>query len=585
MAQAALAAPLPVARPHARRLRVPGLLLGLALLPMGIIALLVAVLVWIGFTKGLAGTSTLTYTLENYTDLLGDPFFYSVVLNTLQFAAVTVAVALAVGVPIAWLVERTTMHGKTAVYCIMTIGLLVPPIYTAMGWTFIGHPRIGLLNQWLQQLLNLDNPPVDIATPVGMGFVQGLGLAPLCFILSAQMFRAMNPSLEEAARVHGMKLGKVLWRVTLPLALPGILASVIYMLTIALATFDIPAVLGLSNRVYMLSTHVYDLLHPPGEGTPRYGISAALGALMIVVAVGLTIWYAQVLRQGNRYQVITGKAYRPTPIKLGRWELAAWAFILLYAFAAAILPLIMLAYVAFTPFLMPPSAEAFSKLTLANYAKLNWELIFRGLRNTLTLVAVVPLLVLAFAFATSWLVVRSRSRARYVLDFGAFLPHALPELILAVSAFLLALFVTGRAIPLFGTVWLIAIVYIVARLAFATRAMNSALLQIHRELEEAALAAGLSMVRASWRVLLPLLRPTLFSVWLWTALLVYRELTAAVFLSSQSNITLQAVIWSFWMSSARNQAAAVTLLVTAVMVPVMIVFWWAGRRSAILGSA
>ncbi|HLY66855.1 MAG TPA: ABC transporter permease subunit, partial [Chloroflexota bacterium] len=249
------------------------------------------------------------------------------------------------------------------------------------------------------------------------------------------------------------------------------------------------------------------------------------------------------------------------------------------------LPLLMLAFAAFTPFLMPPTAEAFSKLTLANYYKLNWELVGRGLSNTLKLMAVVPLLVLIFAFATSWLVVRSRSRARYILDFGAFLPHALPELIMAVSALLLALFVTGKIIPLFGSVWLIAIVYVVARLAFATRAMNSALLQIHRELEEAAVAAGLSMIRTSWRVLLPLLRPTLFSVWLWTALLVYRELTAAVFLSSQSNITLQAVIWSLWMSSARNQAAAVTLLVTAVMVPLMIVFWWLGRRSNILGNA
>ncbi|HEX6512814.1 MAG TPA: iron ABC transporter permease [Chloroflexota bacterium] len=568
-----------------RRPRVPGVLLGLALLPMVIIALFVAVLIWTGFTKGLAGTSTLSYTLENYSSLFGDPFFYSVLLNTLQFAAVTVVVALAIGVPIGWLVERTSMHGKTAVYCIMTLGLLVPPIYTAMGWTFIGHPRIGLLNQLIMQAFGLNDPPINVATPLGMGFVQGLGLASLGFILSAQMFRAMNPSLEEAARVHGMKLGRVLWKVTLPLALPGILAAVIYILTIALATFDIPAVLGLGNRVYMLSTHVYELLHPPGEGTPRYGISAALGALMILVALGLTAWYAQVLRQSSRYQVVTGKGYRPTPVKLGRWEVAAWAFVVLYALAAALLPLLMLAFVAFTPFLMPPSAEAFGKLTLANYTKLNWELVFRGLRNTLTLVLAVPVAVMIFAFSTSWLVVRSRSRARYVLDFGAFLPHALPELIMAVSAFLFALFVVGRALPLFGSVWLIAIVYIVARLAFATRAMNAALLQIHRELEEAAVASGLSVVRASWRVLLPLLRPTLFSVWLWTALLVYRELTAAVFLSSESNITLQAVIWSFWMSSARGQAAAVTLLVTAVMMPLMVVFWWIGRRSAILGNA
>lgn len=552
---------------------------------MAAIALLVAVLIWMSFQKGLTGTASAATTLQNYTDLLGDPFLYTVILNTLVFAAVTVLVALAIGLPIAWLAERTTMHGKALVYAVMTFGLIVPGIYTAMGWTFIGHPRIGLVNQWLMQAFNLTDPPINIATPIGMGFVQGLSLAALSFILSAQMFRSMNPSLEEAARVHGMKLGKVLWKVTLPLALPGILAAVIYILTIALATFDIPAILGLGNRVYMLSTHIYDLMHPPGEGTPRYGISAALGVLMIAVALGLTAWYARVLKQGHRYQVITGKAYRPTPISLGRWELAAWAFVMLYGFCAAVLPLLMLAFAAFTPFLMVPSTEALTKLTLRNYSTLNWELVIRGLKNTVLLMGVVPVVVLGLAFCVSWLVVRSRSRARYILDFGAFLPHALPELIMAVSALLLALFVVGHALPLFGSVWLIALVYVVARMAFATRALNGALLQIHRELEEAAVAAGLSVARASWKVLMPLLRPALFSVWLWTALLVYRELTAAVFLSSERSITLQAVVWSFWMSSARNQAAAVTLLITGVMVPLMALFWWFGRRSNVLGNA
>ena len=583
--QATLRLPVAAGRARMKRVRVPRTMLGLSLTPMAAIAVFVVVLVWVSFQKGLIGTSQAVYTFENYTDLLGDSFFYGVALNTLVFAAVTVGVALLVGLPIAWLAERTTMHGKTAVYCIMTVGLIVPGIYTAMGWTFIGHPRIGLLNQWIMQAFNLNDPVINVATPVGMGFVQGLSLSSLGFILCAQMFRAMNPSLEEAARVHGMKLGRVLWKITLPLALPGIMAAVIYIVTIALATFDIPAILGLGNRVYMLSTHVYNLIHPPGEGTPRYGISAALGALMILVALVLTAWYGKVLRQGHRFQVITGKAYRPTPIKLGRWEIAAWSFVSLYALCAALLPLLVLAFAAFTPFLMAPSPEAFSKLTLVNYHNLNWELVMRGLKNTVLLMVVVPVVVLALAFAISWLVVRSRSRARYILDFGAFLPHALPELIMAVAALLLALFVVGNFLPLYGSVWLIAIVYIIARLAFATRAMNSALLQIHRELEEAAVAAGLSVARASWKVLMPLLRPTLFSVWLWTALLVYRELTAAVFLSSQNSITLQAVVWSFWMSGGRNQAAAVTLLITLVMAPLMIVFWWFGRRSNVLGNA
>jgi iron(III) transport system permease protein len=170
---------------------------------------------------------------------------------------------------------------------------------------------------------------------------------------------------------------------------------------------------------------------------------------------------------------------------------------------------------------------------------------------------------------------------RYALEFGAFLPHALPEVILAIGALLLSLFVLGQTIPLYGSVWLIAIVYIVARLAFATRALNGSLLQIHRELEEAAFVAGLSTFRTAWRVLFPLLRPTLFSVWIWTALLVYRELTVAVFLTVQDNITLPAVIWSYWYGGTINKASAVTLVMTLVLAPLILLFWWFGRRSQV----
>lgn len=569
-----------LARRPAMRFQAQPVLLALAALPMAVILLFVATVLWISFQKGLVGTPSATSTLDNYAAIFADPFVYEVFWNTTIFAVSTTLFALAVGLPIAWLAERTTIPGKTVIYTTMTLGLLIPGIYTAMGWIFIAHPRIGLLNRWLTEFFGFENGPINIATPIGMGFVQGLSLAPLAFILTAQVFRAMNPALEEAAKVHGMGFGRIIRRITLPLALPGVLAAVIYMVTIGIATFDVPAIIGLGSRVYMLSTFVYiKVINPLGSGPPEDGIAAALGTFMIAVAVALTWWYSQVLRQGHRFEVVTGKGYRPVLLDLGQWGFVGWAFIVLYALASKLLPLLLIAYAAFTPYFAPPSLKMLSQLSLRNYYDINWGLLFRGLEHTAILVAVVPILVLVFAFSISWLVVRSRSRARYALEFGAFLPHALPEVILAVGASLLALFVLRDFLPLYGSVWLIAIVYVVARLAFATRAINGSLLQIHRELEEAAYAAGLSTIRTSWRILLPLLRPTLLSVWIWSALLVYRELTVAVFLVSDQNITLPAVIWSYWASGTFNKAAAVTLLMTVALTPFILAFWWFGRRS------
>lgn len=559
-------------------------LIALAALPMLVIMTLVTVLIWISFQTGILGTSDATYTLSNYVDVFDDSIFIEAVSNTIIFSITATIVAMGIGLPIAWVTERTDLPGKSWIYVIMTLGLLIPGIYTAMGWTFLAHERIGFLNRWAVQIFGFSDAPLNIASPIGMGFVQGLSLAALGFILTAQMFRSMNPSLEEAAGIHGLGFIATLRRITLPLAMPAILAAVIYIVVIGIATFDIPAIIGMGSRVYLLSTYIFQKTNPGDEELAQHGITAALGVMMILVAVLLTWWYSSVLRKGDQYGVVTGKGYRPTLIAIGNWSYAAWGFVFLYIVASKLVPLLLIGYAAFIPYMAPPSAKMFSLMTLEPFLEeMDWELVLRGMENTAILVITVPLATLIVAFAVSWLIVRSKSRSRYLLEFGAFLPHALPEIILAISALLLALFVLNDIAPLYGSVTLIAIVYVITRISFATRAINSALLQIHKELEEAAHTAGLSAVKTSWRILVPLLRPTLMAVWIWSAILVYRELTVAVFLVGEDNLTLPAVIWSYWQSGATNLAAGATLVMTALLTPLILIFWWFGRRSIING--
>jgi iron(III) transport system permease protein len=534
--------------------------------------------VWISLQSGLVGTAEAKYSLENYAALLDDPFILKVLANTIVFAVATTFVALVVGLPVAWITERTTIRPKELIYAMMTTGLLVPSLFIAMGWTFIANQRIGLVNKALMSVFGLQNGPIKIGTPAGMGFVQGLTLAPLAFVLSVQVFRAMSPALEEAALTSGMSFRKVLWRVTLPLARPAILATLIYIFVIGIATFDIPAVIGLSDNVYVFSTYVFTEAFPT-EGLPKYGIPAALGTAMLFVALALTLWYVQMLRRSQGYQVITGKGYRARQLDVGKWVIACWAYILIYFLIGLLLPVLLVAFMAFMPYLIPPTISAFHLLTLANFQHMDWEYMFRGLRNTLILMAIVPPVVLVIAFCMSWLVVRSRLAVRYLLEFGAFLPHAIPQVVIAIGSLLLALYVIPKFLPIYGTVWILASAYVIVWLPFATRALNSSLIQIHRELEEAASTSGLPMSRAVRRILVPLLRPTLLSVWIWTALLVYREITIAVFLVSQDNVTLPAVVWSLWSMGNANAAAAITVLMMAAFLPLVLVAWRFARRS------
>jgi len=550
----------------------------MAMLPMiGLIGIVI-VFVWVSFQTGTLGTDEAEFSTENYLALFGDEFVLEVLENTFVFAVATTAVALAVGLPIAWITERTTIRPKALIYAMMTTGLLVPPIFIGMGWTFIAHERIGVFNKALIAIFGLDKGPINIETPVGMGLIEGLTLAPLAFVLSVQVFRTMNPALEEAALTSGLSFRRTLRKITLPLARPAILAALIYIFVIGLATFDIPAVIGLSSNIYVFSTYVFTEAFPP-DGLPEYGIPAALGTAMIVVAALLTLWYVQMLRESQRYQVITGKGYRATEIPIGKWAIACWTFISTYFCIGLMLPVLIVAFMAFQPYITPPTMEALQNATLLNFQEMNWEYVWRGVKNTLILMVVTPPLILVFAFCVSWIVVRSRSQSRYVLEFGSFLPHTIPRVVISIGALMLSLYVVQNYIPLYGTVWILVIVYLIVWLPFGTRSLNSAMIQIHKELEEAAYTSGLTRTRTVGKVMVPLLRPTMLTVCIWTGLLIYREMTVAVFLVSQDNVTLPAIVWGRWTQGAPTSAAAITVLMMVALFPLMVVFWRFARRS------
>src|SRR5262249_19471995 len=158
---------------------------------------------------------------------------------------------------------RTDFHAKTLLFTLMAVGLLIPGFAAAMGWLFLLHPRIGLVNQFLISTFGLAGPPLSITTILGMGWVQGLNLAPLAFIMTAAVFPSMDPSLEEAAEVLGAGAFRVLRRITVRLAWPGVLAAAIYIFMTAFAAFDVPAIIGWGNRIFTFTTYLYLPLHLP----------------------------------------------------------------------------------------------------------------------------------------------------------------------------------------------------------------------------------------------------------------------------------------------------------------------------------
>jgi iron(III) transport system permease protein len=288
------------------------------------------------------------------------------------------------------------------------------------------------------------------------------------------------------------------------------------------------------------------------------------------------------MQQGaHRYQVVRGKAYRPQLVPLGWLKEPMWCLIALYLMLSALLPLLVVVWASLLPYFQLPSAAAFASASLARYWALPWDLITDGLTNTLILMVLTPTFTLALAVCFSWVVLRSRLPGRSWFDFVAFLPHAMPNIVFGIGALLIALFVVQRVVPAFGTIWLLLVAFIVGRISYATRMTNTGLIQIHKELEESGEVGGATTGGVIWKIVMPLLAPTLLNAWLWIALLTFRELTLAVLLTTRDNMTLSVVIWSLWLGGGLGDAAAVALVMLCGMVPIIGLYWLAARKTGL----
>ena len=523
----------------------------------------------------------------NYAKVWSDPGTYAVLSNTLWFALGSTAYGILVAACLAWLVERTDIPGKIWIYAGVPMTLAMPGMLQAMAWVLLASPRIGFINKGLMDLFGLSSPPFNIYTMQGMIFIEGLRMVPTAFLMLVPLLRSMDPSLEEAAAMSGARPVSTLRKVTLGLMLPGILAVAIYQFTTALEQFEVPGILGLPANIYVFSTKIYTVLHATSS-LPSYGEANALAILYLVVAVGSIYLYSRVIARSERFTVITGNAYRPRLLALGRWRWPAFAVALLYLLLSTIIPFLVLAYVSFLPFLQAPSVRAFAAMSWDNYLTVfETDRIGNTLWNTVVMTVAVATIVVIISFLISVVVVRSKFWGRRLLDQLAFLPHAIPGMVLALALLWVFLQIDKFGTGLFGSLTSLIIAFIIGYMSYGTRVMNAAVLQVHKDLEEAAKVSGAPQWRIFWRVFFPLLQPAFVGVWIWTVLHVVRSAGKPLILTTGAeNEVLAVLIWNMWDHGDMGAVGAIgTLLMLALLLTSVILRSVGFGRSAHIQAA
>jgi iron(III) transport system permease protein len=375
-------------------------------------------------------------------------------------------------------------------------------------------------------------------------------------------FRSMDPSLEESALMSGASLLTTFRRVTLPLAKPALYAAMLITVVLGLETFEVPALIGLPKHIWVFTSRIWDVLNAV---PPDYGQAGAIAiSLLVLTSLGI-ILQTRLAKRGRSYQTVTGKGFRPRPVPLSAWRIPATMAILVYFLIAVVSPLAILMYASTQPFYSPPSHYTLTHMSLSNYPlTFHDPLVRTAAKNSAILGVGTATTVMLMAAVAAWVVVRTRLRGRWLIDLLAFLPLVVPGLVLGVA--LLSVYLRVKALPIYGTLWILFIAYLTRYMPYGMRYASTSMYQIAQELEESAEVSGAGWWQSFRRVVLPLLMPGLVAGWIYILIVSVRELGASVLLYSPGKEVLSIAIWEQWRDGSFTELAALAMMLVGALV-------------------
>jgi len=572
----ALVGPLPVSRPDiAPPIEFKGIVIGLSIAAIAWLALVPLVfLLWQSILTPQTAAAPAQFTLENFRIAYSSTDTARLFLNSVQFASGAAVLALFVGTGLAWMNERTNTPFKALFFALTIVPLVIPGILFTVSWIMLASPKIGLINLALQKTFDTDAVFINIYTMAGMIWVDGLHYSPMAFLLMTAAFRSMDPSLEEQAAMSGASMLQTALRITLKLAWPAALGSLLILFVRSIESFEVPALLGLPVGIHVYTSSIYQAIH---QYPSQIGLASAYAVtLLLLTSAGI---YAQSRLSGGSYSTVTGKGFRPRTIDLGRWRYVTAAMFILYFVVIVLLPFLVLVWSSLQKFYSAPSWAALSRISLDSYrAVLGYPQFGQTVWNSLVLAVGCATVVMLVSAVISWVVVRTKMPGRWMLDNIASLPLVFPGLVLGLAIMVCYLTID---IGIYGTLWIIFIAYVTRFLPYGMRYNSTSMLQIHKELEESAAMSGASWSMAFRRVVLPLLKPGLLAGFIYVMIVSIRELSSSILLYSPGTEVVSIMIWELWQNGQYVELSALGVMLIIALFCLVMLAQMSARRFGI----
>ncbi|MEJ8311409.1 ABC transporter permease [Agrobacterium larrymoorei] len=521
----------------------------------------------------LAYTGILSSLKGDIWPLFSDPALWQAVANTLSTSLFGMLISLAIGGGFALTLTLCNIRGKSILSFLFMLPMMIPPQVTALSWIGMTGPSSTLLKAiGMAPALGSAQPLYSI---FGISLLLGVQHAPLVYLSLRSGLLALPQDGIEAAKLSGASSWQVLKDIILPLSMPGLIAGAAIAFVSGVGNFGIPAILGIPASIFTLPTLIYSRFSSFGSST--FGDIAMLSGMIAIISVlGLAI--QERAMKGRDYRII-GLSGRAATFQLGGWRLIVEALLWLAILVILVAPLAALVASSLAPAYGVPLT--LKTATIHAYQ----EILFRqsGTRtafvNSLFLATATSICLLLVTVLTAYFLVMGKSRFMFLLSALVDVPYALPGVVISVSYVLLfAAPIPLVGITLYGTLWIILLAYFSSFFAVSLKPMVSAFTQFDPVLEEAARLSGAGFWRRMKDIILPLVGPAAGASVILVFLIACNELTVSALLWSAGTQTLGVVIYNLDDSGSFDLASALSVLVVAMVIVLMLLLELLGRQ-------
>jgi iron(III) transport system permease protein len=515
------------------------------------------------FTTGKLGAA-IGFSAENYLRVFADQQIWSLLNNSILYAAGSAALGTGIGAMLAWIVARTNTPGKRLVELMPLYPILMPPIMKNIAWILLLAPKSGILNNMIEQLTGTNPLWFNAFSLAGMIWVFGLACVPLGYLFLLPVFLSFDPSLEESAYIAGSKPVHTMLHITLPLAVPAFLSAFVLNFLRGLRGFETPVLQGTPGGINVFVARVYDSMALEFNT----GLATSYSMVLVALSVITLIFYIRATRFSERYATITGKGYRVKVIDIGPWKYITFLAVLFYFLVGIAIPFIVLIVVSMIPYFDYGTFMQFpSNAVLTNYFTVMKHPSFvNGLYNSLTLSVTIAVVTVLSGIIMAFTIYRTRAHGTKIFEFIGTLPLAFPPLVLSVGLVIIFL-----GTPLYNSLWALGLGLFVAYFPYAFRNASGAIVNIHKELDEAAWVHGARWRHVFFKITLPILKPSVGGALFYIFIESVRNVDVAILLTSPGKEYGPVTLFEYfrvgqWAEAAAGGVIYLIILIVAVSI-------------------